>query len=533
MELNFLMNFDKRMKHVGEYAMLFRNILPKQSWKLYELENFMEQTNVVFSVLLYIMEQSLKDEVCTIHDIGNFLDSINMQQLKKAWTYDACMELADFIVNDILCDEGKAMYFEGFNYEEGTVEQIHISFIANKIVYVDDDIRRTSYYLTDEGYNLMLSTLELENNMKLTIHEMIFHLHLKKASYDKAVEDMKNIFNLLRIQLKKMEEAMLKIRQNALQFSVADYKDILEGNLSTLEETKKKFVDYRNHVMGLLEDLEKKNIQVKKLNQEDLENLKHLRMIEEYLNRSLDEHQKILSSHFDLKALYTKELESLSQMSMIKRFHLRNDLYDKVLEDASSLEHLIHFLRPLFNRPIEKTYNLEKAFEFQKNIKEKEVEEADNFMDFDSEEWLREQAALIEKKLARYRKSLRIVLEYVNREREITLSQIKELLTADEKEELIPTVEIFREIMIELLKNGTFPIQELRQERQEHFQEQAKEFQVNYCLLEVLDEMEEAHIEVLKVQRTEQRKIVEFENVTSEQESKKKIRCSDIVFLAE
>lgn len=83
------------------------------------------------------------------------------------------------------------MYFEGFDYKDKTIQNIHISFIANKIVYIDGDVRRTSYYLTDDRYNLMLSTLEIESNLKLTIHEMIFHLHLEKASYDKAVNDIK------------------------------------------------------------------------------------------------------------------------------------------------------------------------------------------------------------------------------------------------------------------------------------------------------------------------------------------------------
>ena len=36
-----------------------------------------------------------------------------------------------------------------------------------------------SYYLTDDGYNLLLSTLEIEDNMKFNIHEIIFRLHLE------------------------------------------------------------------------------------------------------------------------------------------------------------------------------------------------------------------------------------------------------------------------------------------------------------------------------------------------------------------
>ena len=534
MELNFLKNFTKRMKNVGAYALLFRNILPKQTWKQYGLTTFTEQTNVVFSVLLFIMEQTLKEEVCTVQDIGNFLDTINVEQLKKNWSYDSCKELADFIVNDILCEQGRAMYFEGFDYEDKTTQNIHISFIANKIVYVDGDVRRTSYYLTDDGYNLMLSTLEIESNLKLTIHEMIFHLHLEKASYDKAVDDIKNIFNLLRIQLKRMEEAMRKIRQNALQFSVEDYKDILEGNLATIDETKKKFVEYRVHVVHLVAELEEKNIHVEKLNKDDWNNLKNLKIIEEYLNRALDEYQKILSSHFDLKALYTKELESLSQMSLIKRFSLRNDFYEKVLKDAGSLENMDVFFRPLFHPQIEKTYYIGKAFEYQKRITMKEEEDTEELDDFDSEEWLREQAEKLEEKMMLYKRSLAVLLRHAVSAGRIRLSEIQESLAEEERKQLIPNVEIFREIMIELLKNGTFDIEALQKEREEHFEDQVKEFQINFSLLELLEEYEKLrNLKRLTVFRAEEKNVVLFENVMSESGRKKKIRCSDIVFLAE
>ena len=116
-----------------------------------------------------------------------------------------------------------------------------ISYIANRVVYSDQDVKRTSYYLTDDGYNLLLSTLEIENNMKLTIHEMIFQMHLEKQSYDKAADEIKNVFHLLRIQLQKIEEAMRKIRRNALNYSVRDYQEILNENLETISETKEKF----------------------------------------------------------------------------------------------------------------------------------------------------------------------------------------------------------------------------------------------------------------------------------------------------
>ena len=273
------------------------------------------------------------------------------------------------------------LFFDGYDFEMNSYKIMHISFVANRIVYVDSDVKRTSYYLTDDGYNLILSTLEVENNMKLTIHEIIFQMHLEKASYDKAVDEIKNIFNLLRIQLQKIEETMNRIRRNALEYTVADYREILEGNLETIADTKQKFQNYREVVRKRERELEEEHINVKRLGKQDEQSLENLRIIEGYLDRSIDEYQKILSSHFDLKALYTRELEQISQMALIRRFHLRNDLYDKILDDVTALDRLEYFLRPLFNREQDKIYNINKALEFQKPVREKK-EEAESIYSF-------------------------------------------------------------------------------------------------------------------------------------------------------
>ena len=332
MQYEFLKHFPRRMKHVGAYALLFANSSQKTIWKQYGFLKLDEQVNVIFVLLLYLMEQSLKEENCTIDDIGAYMDSLNMRYFGKNMSYEDCKSLGDFIINVVLSNEGKAMYFDGYDFEERAYRTMNISYVANRIVYVDSEVRRTSYYLTEDGYNLLLSTLEIENNMKITIHEMIFRMHLEKQSYDRAVDDIKNVFNLLRIQLQKIEEAMGRIRRNALSYSVADYESVLEANLDTISDTKQKFLGYRELVKARARELEEMNLNVRRLDEKEEEKLRNLSVIESYLNRTIDEHQKILSSHFDLKALYTRELEQLSQMSFIRRFSLRSDLYEKILE---------------------------------------------------------------------------------------------------------------------------------------------------------------------------------------------------------
>ena len=539
MQYDFLSQFPKRMKSVGLYAVLLQNSIQKTTWKQYGFVKADEQVNVIFAVLLYIMEQSLKEEHCTMDDIGAYIDTMNMQYFKKPMGYQECKQLGDFIVNVILSNEGRAMYFEGFDFGQEAYQPIHISYVANRIVYVDQEFKRTSYYLTDDGYNLLLSTLEIENNMKLTIHEMVFQMHLEKQSYDKAVDEIKNVFNLLRVQLQKIQEAMGAIRRNALNYSVKDYEGILLENLETISDTKQKFKGYRDMVKSRAVELEEKNINVRQLSPQEDEKLNNLREIERYLNRTIDEHQKILNSHFDLKALYTRELEQLSQMSLIKRFPLRTKLYDKILENPAALAHLDYFFRPLFNQDGEKSYNLNKAFQLQRPNRKRQEADSGETLDFNEELWQQEKERRRREKLKRYEGSLRCLLSYVMENGEVTLKEIGKRLAAEGEEggeeinRLIPNVEVFKEIMVELIKNREIDLDALQKERSQFIQDKPEEFQLNDMLLTLAEgDGSLGGIRKLEVYRTGSGEAVVFAGVRAEDGTKKQIRCSDVLLRA-
>ncbi len=541
MQYEFLNQFPKRMKHVGAYIILFANSSQKAIWKQYGFVKSDEQVNIIFAVMLYIMEQSLREINCTINDIGAYLDSLNMCYFGKNIGYEECKNLGDFVVNVVLSNEGRPMYFDGYDFERRTYQSMNVSYVANRIVYVDSDVRRTSYYLTEDGYNLLLSTLEIESNMKLTIHEMIFRLHLEKQSYDKAVDDIKNVFNLLRIQLQKIEEAMSRIRRNALSYSVADYEAILETNLDTISDTKQKFQGYRELVKSRAKELEEMNLNVRRLDEKEEEKLNNLGLIESYLNRTIDEHQRILNSHFDLKYLYTRELEQLSQMSFIRRFSLRNDFYEKVLEQPECLERMEIFLRPLFGNEPDKIYNLKKSVELQRPIRRKETEEVQVLMEFGDDRWMEEEERRRMEKLARYEDSLKLLLQtaMAAENGEISLEMLREEILAADAEKgdsggrsgmaaLIPNVQIFKEIIVELLKGREIDMETLREERRNFIGESSGGFQLNEMLLNLAETcgMQMAKVEVYRI---EDGKIIIFENVPDETGRKKNICCSNVL----
>lgn len=532
MQYEFLKKFPRRMKNVGLYAVIIQNSSQKLSWKQYGFTKFDEQMNLLFEVLLYIMEQSLKEEKCTMDDIATYIDTINVQYLRKDISYEQCHQLGDFIVNTVLSNEGRPMYFGGYDFEKNEYEEMHISYVANKIVYVENEVRRTSYYLTDDGYNLLLSTLEIEDNMKFNIHEIIFRLHLEKQSYDKAVNDIKNVFNLMRIQFQRVQEAMRQIRRNALSYSVDEYEEVLVGNLNTITDTKKKFQEYKTVIQERVKDLEEENINIRKLSKKEQQDLNNLRVIEEYLTRVLDEHQKILNSHFDLKILYTEELERLSQARLIQRFSMRRDLYDKVLKQADTLENMDMFLRPLFNRNPEKIYNLNKAFSYEKSVNAGMEKDTEEEVDFDEEAFRREKEEKLQKKLLVYEKSLQYLLEKASVTGEVSLGQLKDRLDIypEEKEIFIPNVDVFKEIMVELIRNRTIDIATLKKERREYIQEQPDGFQLNEMILKLVEEQPENNdITSIEVERLENEEAITFSEIKDEENRRKTIRCSNVL----
>lgn len=531
MELSFLDVQHIRMKKIGAYSLLYRNSIAKGTWKKYGFEDGFEQDNLIFAVLIYIMEQSLKEELCTLDHVGVFIDEVNNLHFKKAISYDQCKELGEFIINTILCDEGKAMYFKAYNFKEAHYEELNISFIKNRMEYVDG-VRRVVYSLTDDGYSLLLSTLEIEENLKLTIHEMIFKLHLEKADYDKAVDDIKNIFNSMRRRVQSMEEAMRKIRENPLSYTIEEYRAMTEGNLELLDSTKERFYLHRENINVKIQEFLNHDINVKELSSEEKENLNNLRIIEGYLSRTIDEDQRVLNKHFDLKEIFSKELENISRMSLIERFNFKNLVYDKILEDSSNIEHIDIFLRPLFRMEPVKRYNINKALEYQKNISKNNVEE-DEELSFDEFDYLEEERQKQLRRLEKYKKVIEIILNLCVDSGSISLGVINDRLKSSEilMEDLIPTVEIFREVIIELLKNHIIEIDEIREERKNAIETEEIEFQLNKSILEVIDRDEVLKsISRIKTEKLIYKDDIKLQGVTDEQGNRRSFICSDISF---
>ena len=91
---DFLKNFDQRMKCVGRYSVLCSNSFDKKLWKEYGIETRDEQMNMLFTLLLFIMEYSLREENCTMDEIASFVEDISYGYYGRKLNFEKSQEFA-------------------------------------------------------------------------------------------------------------------------------------------------------------------------------------------------------------------------------------------------------------------------------------------------------------------------------------------------------------------------------------------------------------------------------------------------------
>ena len=298
----------------------------------------------------------------------------------------------------------------------------------------------------------------------------------------------------------------------------------------TISDTKHKFMEYRRIVRNRVKELEDENINIKALNDEDLEKLQNLQEIERYLSRSIDEHQKILNKHFDLKDLYSNELEQMSKMTLIKRFSLRNDLYDKIIEHPGNLINVNMFLNPLFRNNPKKIYNLNKCIQYQKPLREKNDENEEEQLDFDIMDYEEQKEKRLKKKLKKYKSSMEYLVDKAEENGgNLELAAMCDM-TEEQKKTFIPNAEIFKEIMVEFIKAGSIDIDDLRKERKNIVADESYSFQLNEMLLKIADERKADGIKKVTIRKCEDGQVVCFKDIYNEFGDRRNIYCSNVVF---
>lgn len=472
---DFLNNFQQRMKNVSSSALLHRSIVYKDTLSsTFGFTEYDEQVNLVYLLLRYIMDRSLKEEYCTLDDMAVFLEEINLEYFKKDINRDSYVTLANFIVNEIVLNDGNMTFFNCLNPDKKEFNKFCVQLIGHKRTR---ESNMATYYLTDEGYNLLLSTFEFEDNMNLTVQELIFKTSLENKDYDKALNDVKNIFALSKKQVQLLLDNIVRIKENIMTFTAEDYEKSIQDSIKVIKEQDDKFKAHKEEI-----EKRERNLRVLHLEKEDsLDNeekaeifnkLEKLGEIKKELSKITFEHSKIINVHFEFKDVYTKALLSSIEYSKKEMINIKEDIEDLVIKDLSNLDLIPMLMSPLYIKNIEKEYNLMASLIPQKERQSVVESSTEVSLCMDETEYLKEKEEKERKnkeKNDRYKNVIKVLFNHgVNNKLQFKLSDLLDYLNNEENKDnydlLVPDVFILREVLIELLFMKEFTIEQLKKD---------------------------------------------------------------------
>ncbi|MDR3541464.1 MAG: hypothetical protein P4L69_10935 [Desulfosporosinus sp.] len=231
-KFEFLEGFEQRMKLVAAIDSIINRTNRKMEFeKLFESGQL---DNIIFSVLVFIMEKTLtEDEDCTMESIASFVAQI-IPEYSLHLTAEVLRKLTEYIIKDILQNGGEARYFPVMKYGQG-MEQLRIRLIDDKLI---DDQRGyvLNYQLTDQGYDLLFRTKEVEQEISFTIEELKLRELIKRKNYKKAIGQSANLVQMIRQKKNDIKQFVQKVRENIYDVNIEEFERLVSSTYTLLEE---------------------------------------------------------------------------------------------------------------------------------------------------------------------------------------------------------------------------------------------------------------------------------------------------------
>ena len=311
----FLEGFQQRMQLIG----VVDAVINRRNKKA-ELENPIgdkEFENLIFSVLVFIMEKTLtEEEECTIKTISGFVHKILEENYKYPNAKEAALPVTEYIIKTILQFEGKNTYYPVMNYETKEWTQLRIKLLNEKVE--DHSNGYVSIYsLTDQGYDFLFRTKEVDNEISFSVEEFKLRELIKRKNYKKALQQSNNLVQMVRQKKRDLEQFIQAAKGNIHNLDLTKYDELISSTYKLLQDEYKMLGDIQNLVRKseerlrtdynihgeLTEDLKKAQIELYKINQ----NLSSARKEQAHLINQREGSYKILKSTLEESFQFTSQ----------------------------------------------------------------------------------------------------------------------------------------------------------------------------------------------------------------------------------
>lgn len=526
---DFLEGFEKRM----EFVAVVESIVKRKNTNL-EIESWFddqELDNLFFSLLVYIMEQTLSEnDDCTMENITRFIDDI-LPQYGKDFTYDKVAQLAEYMIKDILQNKGVGKSYGVMNYEKG-LKEIRVRLISDKI----NDEKKIIYQLTDQGYDFLFRTKEVDKELDFKLEQLKLKELLKRKNYKQAMRQSKDLISMLRQKKRELEEFIDRIRQNIHEIDRADYEKLLKETYALIDE---EYEGMNEIKLGVDQDEIRINKEFEDSNYMDetmQKALDSLAEIKRNIQLVIVEQRNLIGKRFGMNDIYEETIRNSFLSSIVKRFDFEKEILLPLEaakeEDISSFWKL---MTPLCMPRLKKQLNLSLLYQRQSKLKEVQ----DEVMELEEEELEEDQIEEQRKFQNEIHYSIVAkIFKYAQKtEKAFTFSQIYHHIELNSNRLSAYTKD--RRIFLSILKLYEIHILDMEiwkdRNKEEVLGDANGEFDLAWCLYQ----LEQRHPDYYGVKKISIEKSsgktfeVEIEEEVGEEKLKSKISMDDFVFQPE
>lgn len=528
---DFLNNFDKRMEKLSYSFLIDNKVSTLTAFK----NNFssIELINLVYSLMCFVLDKSLKDEECILSDMSSFLEDIASKYYNKSLSETECYDITHLIIYKILRNDGNPFIFKTMDYSLGKEKVFNYHLLQQKPSKRDNN--KSTFSLTREGYRLILSALEVDERTQIDLNQMILELSLKKKNFSQGLMAVENLNNLITAQVNVINNFIYRTRENIFSIDQKEFEDNFIKNIEVLKEQNKKFDELKEVIILEEERLRKAEEEISKNN---YESLKQLGRIKELLISITFKAGELIGRHFQFKNEYRKALEEASFYYNNKRIDIKEDLVKPVEKDMEKLPELFKLFNPLFKISLDKKFNINYIFNEQR-LYYKEDDEDEVLIDKSEDE--EENNNLREKNKNEYIGIVSSILEFVINNKETSLSLMTESFKNNKEKyrELVPSIRKLSEVLIELIRIGKIDINEMINEETGAYDNEEIEFDLRKILVDQISSkyslIEIKTISFYKAQEGQRAVIFEEPAIEEGKEfyTREVLNCPDIIMKME
>ena len=368
-ELEFLAGFEKRMQIVAAV-----DSIVNRGNRNMEIEKLLEPgqlDNIIFSVLVFIMERTLtEDEECTIDSITSFVARI-VPEYGFSFPVETVCKITEYIIKDILQNGGEARNYPVMRYGQGMAQ--------TRVRLIDDKLKESgrgylmTYQLTDQGYDLLFRTKEVEQEISFTIEELKLRELIRRKNYKKAIGQSGNLVQMIRQKKNDIRQFIQKIRGNIYDVDIQEFESLVGSTYTLLEEEYGIMNEIRDMIVLSEERLQEEEANRGILDEEMKKARLEIAIIRRNINTTIDEQKELILERHSLSKIYKETIADSFSLSLAKYFDFEQEILARLERcEKSAIPSLWKLLNPLFRPNPDRKLNLLALFERQARLMQEE-----------------------------------------------------------------------------------------------------------------------------------------------------------------